>query len=557
MRLSGRTRRRSLDGWRVRPLARPSRGLVFALAPLVVVATVGPVSAQPAPVDEPPAAEPAPAGESGPTVSPVADDAELSRIHALEARLERQGAELETLRQAEARRAEQERERAAQEATLSERVTQLEEANAMLVEQLQEEDQFGRERLLSAWGFFDVTLAKTYLSPRRGPAALVFPVDATFFMSGINLYLKSQMTRSLSTMIETRLTFMPHGYESDWVGELHVGGDVSQFGQYTRENTTVQGPYPTAPHRVHGMVIERAHFDWEPRDWFHLRVGRFLTPYGLWNTDHGAPVLIGVLPPSLMTDQYIPSAQTGLQISSSLPITDTLGLSTALTISNGRGPFDEVLDSNDHKAVGLGATVDWTPGELHVTAGSYGLLNKYSDRTESAVVELGSDMTLDSSAETPIRARFETTEEYDEAAISGALRVTGWGLTLASEVVLRRVLYDTPAPAEYTAVLVSGAPAGTDAYSASFVGYAYYVLAAYELPLGNVLRGLRIAPYLGFDQVVPDTNQALRGTDQYRAGLNLKPSSYVTLKMESLYNDFRAEELGTGLGFFAQLAVAF
>ena len=58
-------------------------------------------------------------------------------------------------------------------------------------------------------------------------------------------------------------------------------------------------------------------------------------------------------------------------------------------------------------------------------------------------------------------------------------------------------------------------------------------MAAYEIPFHTKPLDFSVMPYAGYDYVVPSTTVPVeRTTTQIRGGLNVKPSPYVTLKVE-------------------------
>ena len=72
-----------------------------------------------------------------------------------------------------------------------------------------------------------------------------------------------------------------------------------------------------------GLNIERAYVDLNISDPFHLRFGKFITPAGVWNVDHGSPVVLTVRQPFQTTITPIfPESQTGVMGFGSMPMGD-------------------------------------------------------------------------------------------------------------------------------------------------------------------------------------------------------------------------------------------
>jgi hypothetical protein len=44
--------------------------------------------------------------------------------------------------------------------------------------------------------------------------------------------------------------------------------------------------------------------------------------------------------------------------------------------------------------------------------------------------------------------------------------------------------------------------------------------------------GMKLTPYVGYDYIAPNSNVSTLNMDQYRGGLNLKPSPWLTAKAE-------------------------
>lgn len=106
-----------------------------------------------------------------------------------------------------------------------------------------------------------------------------------------------------------------------------------------------------------GLNISRAYVDLHITDPFKLRVGKFITPAGIWNVDHGSPVVLTVRQPiQTTTTPIFPEAQTGAMGFGNLPLGDhdlnysgyitggrIDGASTALASQNGAA-LDNIWD---------------------------------------------------------------------------------------------------------------------------------------------------------------------------------------------------------------------
>ncbi|MGH7440118.1 MAG: hypothetical protein ACRENE_30880, partial [Polyangiaceae bacterium] len=233
-------------------------------------------------------------------------------------------------------------------------------------------------RLLSFWGFSDLTYGGFLYD---NPAALYkvqTPYHGTFFSSGINLYAKSELTRTFSALVEVRLTYSPNGYASDWATDVNVGNHTIQnLNSFTRADTSTRGPYSQLSYDQDGLLIERAYGEWKPADWLGVRAGLFLTPFGIWNEDHGSPVLIGVDYPQFMNFNLVPIWQLGLEAFGGIGLGDDLRLDYALTVANSDGPAPEYKDLTDMKAFGARLKLVYNPDPILLRIGGYAYYSQY------------------------------------------------------------------------------------------------------------------------------------------------------------------------------------
>lgn len=73
----------------------------------------------------------------------------------------------------------------------------------------------------------------------------------------------------------------------------------------------------------YGINLERVHIDIKFRDELKLRFGKFITPAGVWNVDHGSPVVLTVRQPlQTTTTPIFPESQLGMMVFGRAPVGD-------------------------------------------------------------------------------------------------------------------------------------------------------------------------------------------------------------------------------------------
>jgi hypothetical protein len=491
------------------------------LAGVMMLVFSSPVSAQ----QPPPDAEVTESAEASP-------DDTAAKLAALTKRLEAQEQAIAEIRN-----------EAAQQKETSEKLLEdlalAEEGRELLEMQLMEATAPDLGPSFRVFGFMDLSFTKVWPPFEDAGLFAYTPRHSTFHQSNINVYLQSEMTPTMETLLEVRFTYMPNGSVSYMPQRIYLSGAEAPQAQpeYTVVNTNVNELYGGNVN-LGGIVIERAQFDWKPRDWFKVRFGRYLTPFGIWNEDHASTVIIPSAEPFVISHNYLPTAQTGLMAFGSVFPTDFMGIDYAVTFSNGRGPFSEFYDLDENKALGLRAKMSFSGRDWHVKAGTYGYMGKYTDTEQEVRVYLNyqnasvatQDLRYDRNVDHPFSVNETVTEKYRELIISADLEINYRGLQLFSEYVSRKVEYIIPTPEDDSLAFFIGADPTLDTFKGDFVGQAAYVLLAWELPLRKWLKTVRITPYVGYDFLRPNDSRDYDQMDMFQFGLNVKPSSFVTLK---------------------------
>jgi hypothetical protein len=338
---------------------------------------------------------------------------------------------------------------------------------------------------LNIYGFADLG----YVSQHFVRDPVVLRQDSRGFSLGnLNVYLARNLTHRARALAEVRFTFLPNG---------------SQNANGTYTDTTVQDiALFNRPTRWGGIVIERAYAEYDLTDHLTIRCGRWLTPYGIWNTDHGSPVIIATSRPYIIDQEFFPEHQTGLDLFGN-HYQDGFKLDFHLTASNGRGATDETLDQDNKLAFGARIGVE-TPWGLKV-GGSY-YRGRYTGLPDTP------------GAPAPT---------YREAAYGGDVQLDHDGLHVQTEVMVHDSHYATASPATATA----------PALAADRRDFGYYVLAGYRFErLWNVM------PYGYYQHYAPADGTLSRSgyesVNGQAAGLNLRPTGSLVVKLQALRGAF-------------------
>jgi uncharacterized small protein (DUF1192 family) len=312
-----------------------------------------------------------------------------------------------------------------------------------------------KEPLFRLYGFIDMGLQKLWSSD---PAETT-PTTTTFVLGNINLYFDFRPAQDWKSLIEVRLTNYPQGTIDTTVHDPANGaGDDSV--------------------KWSAIILERAYMEWHKLDYLNIRVGQFLTPYGIWNVDHGTPTLISLHRPEFITEELWPTYQLGIEALGRLDHFGAWMLQYNAYISNGR--TNGVLDLTNDKTLG-GRLALSTSRPHSMTFGLSAMHGTFVDATTPTM---------------PI-AKDEYGVAADASIDLGAAR-------LRSELTTRRLR----------------ANPGTLAWQEDF-----YMLAAYRLPT------TKLEPYVYFEGVHdPVAQQDLEAIAS--AGLNLYFTPAIQLKLQ-------------------------
>lgn len=357
---------------------------------------------------------------------------------------------------------------------------------------------------LNIYGFTDFTY-----TARLNDFAFASPYPS-FMVGNLNLYAGAELGRGWRALTEFRLLYVPHGA---------VPTSEAQALEPVRGDTTVPDPADYGrPQRWGGVEIERAYLEYSAHSLLTIRGGQWLTPYGIWNVDHGSPVIIGVRRPYVVGEALIPERQTGIQIYGS-HIVGRTELGYNLALSNGRGPIDSYQDLDHNKAVTARLYLN---SELPLGTLSLGgtlFRGRFTDRfTRTTFAENGE-----------VDIQYIATNRYEELGLSGDLRWIWEDLTLQGELIMRDTALDDRA--RQPLFPLPGQPPG---FSPDFRSIGWYAMVAYRLPWWN------ITPFLGGENYEAGT-EATQDAAAIWGGLNIRPIPRVVLKAQYTQSWFTDE----------------
>lgn len=342
------------------------------------------------------------------------------------------------------------------------------------------------------FGFIDMGFEKLWSS-----FTLPANTNSTFVLGNIDLYFDFHPAESWSALVETRLTNAPHGTAPDTSNG--PGWDSLQWG---------------------GVVLERAYIQWQKRDSLGIRVGEFLTPYGIWNVDHGTPTLITLAPPQFVSTEMWPRHQIGVEAFGREP---HLGgtrwdLEYHAYVSNGRASGD--LDLSEKKTVGGRVVLSTTdPHRL-----AFGFSAFDGDYVEAPTQH---DITTDLPTEPGGVAYTERGIAADVSADLGA-----WRLRAEAASRVRDFEADKREPGYEKGV-----------WAADGTQFDMYGLAAYRVP------GTPVEPYLygeAYRWPTPIGDLLLRGS----VGVNYYITPSIQLRAQYVHQSWRnCADIGQSLGY--------
>lgn len=359
-------------------------------------------------------------------------------------------------------------------------------------------DDATNEPRLSLYGFADLTFYKYFLHKDSGFRSLLY-TESAFAVGNLNLYLSGNLGSGWSSMAEVRFSYLPNG------SRKVVDGDIQRT-----QTDAVDYSNLGVDRRTGSVLIERVYLQYMPTSYLTLRAGQWLTPYGIWNVDHGSPTIIPVVRPFTISFALMPERQTGIQAELTHDLADDLRIAAILGLSNGQGPVDEYADLDSNKAVVARVQATWrTKGTLQIGTTAY--YGRYTDLSQSTELNGVGARVVD-----------HVQQQFDELAIGADVLYKLGGFHLQAEFISNQRRYtDDGRPmrnaVEYWPDLARFGTYGVVGYRFDWLGLMPFVMGEYfEIP-NNFEPGR-----------APDDDAVIH----LMSGLNARPTANVTLKLQ-------------------------
>ena len=364
------------------------------------------------------------------------------------------------------------------------------------------------QRKLDLYGFADFTYQRLLID-KDNVWNRTYPSVNSFAVGNFNLYLSSNLGDSWRALAEVRFMYLPNGAtKPDGAGNaMRTDTTVLDYAGFEQ------------PIRWGGIRIERIYVEHEFNGLLKLQVGQFLTPYGIWNVDHGSPTIIGIKKPFVVANQLFPEQQVGLQLYGSYFV-DPLEIGYHLTLSNGRGPV-EYQDFDDDKAVG---------GRLYVKTDALGSLTfgasfyrgGYYDRSARYVVQ---------NAGSTVDQEFTTISKYQELSLGADLKWEYKSWLVQGEAIMNEANFEKDGrPREQ----VLRPPQG---FLPDYRRWGAYGLVGYRLPFAPLM------PYVIVQHAYSPESPSTPPATAYEIGVNYRPTAAVVVKLE--YTDWHFSAPGS------------
>jgi hypothetical protein len=403
------------------------------------------------------------------------------------------------------------------------------------------------QQTLNVYGFMDFNVEKLIVEDNNF-LHLYVPDDIQYGLNHANLYFDFNPNSSSRALVEVAFNSRTttQAGQSGFVYNLHTNAGTiplpggASIPVAASDTVLAQVPGSRAV-TIQNFVLERAWLELKFNRYANLRFGRFITPAGIWNVDHGSPVILTVAQPyqtSLLP--IFPIRQDGIMLAGATFFGDH-DLEYKLYLSSGSETTNDIEDMNDFGGGGnLRATLD-LPISVKVGVSGYsGMVREaYMRQTVNREEDFADIMTQSAGGtiapymmswdHADADYQFVTTTEMRETAIGVDLRLDINEIGLQGEFNMKTQEDELKGNGD----------------QASW--YGWYALACYKVRMGT--RSL--TPYFKYERLwwedldavsSPIQYSPLIGFQSYMVGLNIALSANIRLKLEAAMNPIEVSD---------------
>lgn len=375
------------------------------------------------------------------------------------------------------------------------------------------------------YGFADMTLTKYF--PKENSSIMgVSLMDERFMFSfdHLNLYQEYRPNDKVRFLTEMSYQDKPPTYVNKAGTKFVMMGTETVFAEASLADTnkTVKG---IVNYEWGSFSVERAQMSLSLNRYANLTFGKFITPAGIWNVDHGSPVIMTVNQPSQYTFREIyPKSQLGIMENGTYFLGD-VDLSYTVYLSSGRG--NPVIKRANELAAGGQLRVG-LPVLDECNIGISGYTGSQTAVLRNSIMTF--DMFFNATTEVIDTRLFK----YRENVLGADFKVKKSIVTLQAEFNYQAVMNKmrTHDDSINTSILATYVLGSVDAYKSTkltVTPYAFYEYVKYKDTYNNPsLFGVPIA------EGTPEAtqNQYFLGYMKFMAGVNTRIHQNFGVKTE-------------------------
>jgi len=397
------------------------------------------------------------------------------------------------------------------------------------------------------YGFADMSITKYFPKDNSFSMGIDRMDEKTYFgLDHVNLYGSFQPNSRLRFLTELSFQDKPADYQNTAGNRFIIQpfyDSVWAVAKVTPKNKIQKG---IVNYEWGSFSVERALFSVYLNRYMNLSFGKFITPAGVWNVDHGSPVIMTILQPTEYShDEIYPKSQLGIMEEGKIFAGDA-DLSYSIYLSSGRD--NQSLYKPADISVG-GQFRFGLPLLDELNLGISGYTGRINTKLRSSITTMTfTDATFTNTISESVYID-STIVQYREKIVGADIRLSKWQVTIQSEINYLHMdnFLKDHATSGILGTYVMGSADVFKSDNFKVTPYAYYERVKYYDPIDN-----------------PNNNGMVtsKGYHKFMGGVNLRAFTNYGIKLE--YNFTKIDmpqpdpdKLGEIPGIGAQFYIAF